>query len=116
MRIPAAVCVAVLLSVGNTMAQTKNTTIKIIETGDAHGSFLPYDYIAMKPAKGSMARVCTYVNRVRSRYGGNVLLVDCGDILQGSPAAYYYNYEDTGGPNIASEVMNYMQYARRHNS
>lgn len=110
MRIPAAVCVAVLLSVGNTMAQTKNTTIKIIETGDAHGSFLPYDYIAMKPAKGSMARVCTYINRVRSRYGGNVLLVDCGDILQGSPAAYYYNYEDTGGPNIASEVMNYMQY------
>ena len=31
----------------------------------------------------------------REAYGKNLILLDNGDILQGQPTAYYYNYIDT---------------------
>ena len=40
----------------------------------------------------------------------NVLLLDNGDILQGQPAVYYYNFVDTLSPHICASVMNYMGY------
>ena len=41
--------------------------------------------------KGSLARVSSYVKEQREKYE-NVILMDNGDILQGQPVAYYYNY------------------------
>ncbi len=37
-------------------------------------------------------------------------MLDNGDILQGQPTAYYYNYIDTVAPHLASEMMNFMKY------
>ena len=37
-------------------------------------------------------------------------MLDNGDILQGQPTAYYYNYIDTVSPHLCSEMMNYMKY------
>lgn len=36
--------------------------------------------------------------------------MDNGDILQGQPTAYYYNYIDTVAPHLAAEMMNFMGY------
>lgn len=69
------------------MAQeSKTVKIRIIETSDVHGSFFPYNFIERKEAKGSMARVSSYVNSLRKEYGKNLILLDNGDILQGQPA------------------------------
>ena len=68
------------------MAQNNDVTLKIIETSDIHGSFFSYDFITHLPKKGSMARVSTYINELRKKYGDqNVYLLDNGDILQGQP-------------------------------
>lgn len=104
-----------LLALGASSANamtTKEKTIdlKLIETSDVHGSFFPYDFINRKPKAGSLARVATYVNQLRSQHGENVILLDNGDILQGQPVNYYSNYVDTTSANIAAQVVNYLRY------
>ena len=88
----------------------KEVEIKLYQTSDVHGSYFPYDFITGQPLAGSLARVSTVVNKAREKYGDNVLLIDNGDILQGQPTVYYYNYIDTVSPHITSEIMNYMKY------
>lgn len=92
------------------MAQIKKVSLRVIETSDVHGCFFPYDFINRKPQRGSLARVSSYVNSIRKDYGKNVILLDNGDILQGQPTCYYYNYVNTQGTNVAADVVNYMQY------
>lgn len=92
------------------MAQIKRVSLRVIETSDVHGCFFPYDFINRKPQRGSLARVSSYVNSIRKDYGKNVILLDNGDILQGQPTCYYYNYVNTQSTNIAADVVNYMQY------
>ena len=71
------------------MAKEKTVTIKIIETSDVHGAFFPYDFINRKPQSGSLARVSSYVKRLRQTFGKNVILLENGDILQGQPLSYF---------------------------
>ena len=83
---------------------------RIIQTSDVHGCFFPYDFIDRKPLGGSLARVSTYVNRLREQYGERLILLDAGDILQGQPTCYYCNYVKPQMPNVAAQVINYMGY------
>ena len=92
------------------VAQDKVVKLKIVETSDVHGNFYPYDFIRRQPASGSLARVQAFVRQERQRYGDNLILLDNGDILQGQPSAYYYNYMDTVSPHLTAEMQNYMDY------
>lgn len=105
-------CLLALLMLQPAMAKkkTQTVTLRIVETSDVHGSFFPYDFITRKPKRGTLARVSTYVNKLRAELGENVILLDNGDILQGQPTCYYYNYIDTESTNVAADVINYMHY------
>ena len=92
-------------------ATEKTVSLRFIETSDVHGSFFPYDFTNRKPRQGSMARVSSYVKQLRKQYGNNVVLLDNGDILQGQPTSYFYNYVATNDINIAAEVINYLGYS-----
>ncbi len=99
------------MSAGTMRAQEQQLVeLKIVETSDVHGSFYPYDFINRRDVKGSLARVHTYVEGLRKQYGDNLLLFDNGDILQGQPSAYYYNYIDTKSRHIAAEMLSFMGY------
>lgn len=94
-----------------TMAKKQKTvTLQLVETSDVHGAFFPYDFIERTPMQGTMARVSTYLKRQRQQYGKNLILLENGDILQGQPTCYYTNYVKTDQPNVAAEVVNYLQY------
>ena len=90
--------------------QAQNVQIKVIQTSDVHGSFFPYDFINRRDRKGSLARVSSYVNAMRKKYGKNVILLDNGDILQGQPTCYYCNFVKPSRPNLAASVVNYLKY------
>lgn len=108
------ICISILLvwvgvqlfAAGN--QKEKEVVIKIIETSDVHGNFFPYNFIERKDWSGSLARVHSFVKEQRKIYGDNCLLIDNGDILQGQPTAYYYNFIDTLSTHVAAEMMNYM--------
>lgn len=91
-------------------AARREVKLKLIETSDIHGNFFPYNFIEQKAWNGSFARVCSYVKEQRKQYGDNLLLIDNGDILQGQPSAYYYNFIDTVSVHLAASIMNYMGY------
>lgn len=89
----------------------RQITISFVETSDVHGNYLPYDFINGRPGEGGLARVCTYVEKLRNKQGKDrVVLLDNGDILQGQPTAYYYDYIDTTSPHLCAEVLNFMHY------
>lgn len=91
-------------------AATREVKLKLIETSDIHGNFFPYNFITQQDWKGSFARVHSYAQQERQTYGHNLLLMDNGDILQGQPSAYYYNFMDTVSTHITAAMMNYMGF------
>ena len=92
------------------MAQQRTVKLRVVQTSDVHGAFFPYDFINRKPKAGTLARVSSYVNDLRKTYKDNVILLENGDILQGQPTCYYYNYVNTQARNVAADVVNYMKY------
>jgi len=98
----------ILLLFSVTVGQT--VKLKIIETTDTHGAIFPYDFTNMKPNNHSLAQVNTYVKEQRDDTTQAIILLSNGDILQGTPAVYYYNFEKTDEPHLYAEVMNYMKY------
>ncbi len=92
------------------MAAQRTVKLRIIETSDVHGSFFPYDFINRKPKTGSLARVSSYVDSLRQTYKDNLIVLENGDILQGQPTCYFYNYINTQSRNVAADVVNYMKY------
>jgi 2',3'-cyclic-nucleotide 2'-phosphodiesterase/3'-nucleotidase len=90
--------------------KTRTVELKLVETTDVHGAFYPYDFLTKHEAKGSLARLASYLQEQRAQYGQNLLLLDNGDILQGQPTAYYYNFEDTTSTHLVADMLNYLRY------
>ncbi len=93
-----------------TISFSQSISVKIIETSDVHGAIFPYDLKENRESNNSLARVTTYVKEQRADTNQIVFLLDNGDILQGDPAVYYYNFEKTDTIHLYADVMNYMKY------
>lgn len=104
---PKITLILILLLITATVGQ--EIQLKIIETSDVHGAIFPYNFTTGQEANGSLAQVQTYLNEERAK-DQEVILLDNGDILQGTPAVYYYNFEKPLEKHLYARVMNYMQY------
>jgi 2',3'-cyclic-nucleotide 2'-phosphodiesterase/3'-nucleotidase len=87
----------------------KSVTLTFIETSDIHGMIFPYDFVNAKPTATSLAQVASLIAEERAA-NPNVVLLENGDSLQGSPVVYYYNFEKTDGPHIWSQMVNHLQF------
>ena len=104
-------CIVLLAVLLASCSSADMDSVKIVCTSDVHGHFFPYDYLHDKSSSGSLARVSSYLNELRSStaYGDNVIYIDNGDILQGQPTAYYSNTVDVGNTHLAADVLNYLK-------
>jgi 2',3'-cyclic-nucleotide 2'-phosphodiesterase / 3'-nucleotidase len=95
-------------------------TVTILETSDLHGSLLPWDYGRGQPADIGLARVASRVAAIRKETA-NVLLLDDGDTIQGSPIEYLHARQKTfsnilekagafGGEDAMSAAMSALKY------
>lgn len=91
-------------------AQEHTIKLKIVQTSDIHGNFFPYDFINRKEWGGSLARVHAFAEEQRKTFGENLILLDNGDILQGQPSVYYYNFIDTVSSHLCADMLNFMRY------
>ncbi len=101
---------ALLVVTAFCISQTRDVKLKLIETTDIHGNYFPYNFIEKRDWEGSLARVSALVKSERRQYGDNLILLDNGDILQGQPSAYYYNFIDTVNTHVCAAMLNYMGY------
>lgn len=83
----------VMLHPFSARAQANQAHLRIMETTDIHVNVLPYDYYADKPNDTmGLSRTASLIDAVRKE-ATNTMLVDNGDLLQGSPMGDYVAYE-----------------------
>ena len=73
-------------------ASAADTVITILHTNDTHSQIDPLPANDANAGKGGIARRATLVKRVRKE-NPNTLLVDAGDVLQGTPYFNFYKGE-----------------------
>ena len=56
-------------------SQDGEVTLKLIETSDVHGCYFSYDFTSMKPRKGGLACVSSFVKEQREQYGDGVVIM-----------------------------------------
>ena len=81
--------------------------LDIYVTTDLHGMLLPFDNTDGKATDHSLANLASLVDTEGSE---NILLLDNGDIIQGDPLAYYYNFVDTTREHVVADILNYLNY------
>ncbi|RMF02396.1 MAG: bifunctional metallophosphatase/5'-nucleotidase [Chloroflexi bacterium] len=85
------------------------TTVTILETSDVHGHIYNWDFFGNAEKDQGLAIVSTLVEQERAA-DPNLLLLDNGDTIQGTPLIYYYNTKKTDETNPMAAVMNAMGY------
>ncbi|VEA71403.1 2',3'-cyclic-nucleotide 2'-phosphodiesterase/3'-nucleotidase precursor [Serratia rubidaea] len=77
---------ALLIAAG---AQAATVDLRVLETTDLHGNMMDFDYYKDKPTeKFGLVRTASLIQQARGQ-AVNSVLVDNGDIIQGSPMADY---------------------------
>ncbi|NQT59482.1 MAG: bifunctional metallophosphatase/5'-nucleotidase [Bacteroidetes bacterium] len=89
--------------------EPETAVISFTVTSDIHGKYFPFDYIQDIESPGSLAQIYTYIKEIREK-GNEIVLLDNGNILQGQPLVYYYNFVKTASVHFTAEVMNAMGY------
>jgi 2',3'-cyclic-nucleotide 2'-phosphodiesterase/3'-nucleotidase len=98
------------LLTGLVLAPVDTVRIVLVATADVHGYVTDWDYLNNSPWSGGLARAATAIDSLRQRYPDQVVLVDAGDALAGSPFAAYYGTEAARDPHPVIEAMNLLGY------
>jgi 2',3'-cyclic-nucleotide 2'-phosphodiesterase / 3'-nucleotidase len=83
--------------------------ITIMATTDLHGNILPVDYYTNKPDNRGLAKAATVIKQAR-KDEPNLLLIDSGDTIQGTPLAYYHNKKNNAPPDPMMLTMSALHY------
>ena len=83
--------------------------ITILGTTDLHGNINPIDYYTNKPDNRGLAKVATLIKRIRGEQP-NVLLIDSGDTIQGSPLESFHGRKNNQPRDPMMLVMNSLKY------
>jgi 2',3'-cyclic-nucleotide 2'-phosphodiesterase/3'-nucleotidase len=99
-----------IIPLGSLAAQAAEpVTITILETSDLHGHIYNWDFFGNREYDQGLAIVSTLVKQERAA-DPDLLLLDAGDTIQGTPLIYYYNTQMPGEPNPMAVVMNAMEF------
>lgn len=95
---------AALLAPSVLSMKKKNVELVILHTNDTHSNIDPFPKNHSKfPNRGGVSRRATYIKEIREQHP-NVLLLDAGDIFQGTP--YFNQFKG----ELEMKVMEEMQY------
>ncbi|HEY2975686.1 MAG TPA: 5'-nucleotidase C-terminal domain-containing protein [Pyrinomonadaceae bacterium] len=90
-------------------SSSKRVHIVVLGTTDLHGNLFPVDYYTNKADNRGLTKVATLVKQFRKE-NQNVLLIDSGDTIQGTPLEYYHNKKNNQPPDPMMLAMNALHY------
>ena len=86
-------------------------SLVVLATTDVHGHLRGWNYYDARPDRArSLAAAATIVDSVRRAHPGGVLLVDAGDLLQGTPLTTVASRASITTPHPVIAAMNAMRY------
>jgi 2',3'-cyclic-nucleotide 2'-phosphodiesterase/3'-nucleotidase len=83
--------------------------VVILSTTDMHGRVFPIDYYTNKYDNVGITKVATLVKEARKN-DPDLLLVDSGDTIQGTPLEYFHNKRNNTPPDPMMLAMNALHY------
>jgi 2',3'-cyclic-nucleotide 2'-phosphodiesterase/3'-nucleotidase len=90
--------------------QSPAATLTLLQTSDLHGTICNWDYARDRPTPHGLATVATIVRRERE-VDPDLLLLDAGDTIQGSPLVYAHTTAaGADEPHPMALVMRAMRY------
>lgn len=108
----AAVASLLLVALALALPAAAANELVIMATTDIHANIYPWDYYANRRADVGLALIDTLVQHIRERHPG-ALLLDNGDLIQGTPLGYYVARVrplQPGQVHPVIDVMNRMGY------
>jgi 2',3'-cyclic-nucleotide 2'-phosphodiesterase/3'-nucleotidase len=91
------------------LVQSERVQITILGTTDLHGNIDPIDYYTNKPDNRGLAKIATLIKAIRKDQP-NVLLIDSGDTIQGSPLESFHGRKNNQPPDPMMLAMNALNY------
>ncbi|MBO8160535.1 MAG: 5'-nucleotidase C-terminal domain-containing protein [Thermosipho sp. (in: Bacteria)] len=88
----------------------ETTELVILHTSDLHGNVLPVDYATNEPSNVGLGKLATIIKQIRENFS-NVLLIDSGDLIQGTPLEYYHARIDNTSVDPMILIMNKLGYS-----
>lgn len=87
----------------------QKSRITILETSDLHGNMLPIQYANNQRSHVGLAKVGTLIAEERKKEA-NVIVIDNGDLIQGTPFAYHHARLDNDPMDPMVLALNYLSY------
>src|SRR4051794_25901595 len=104
-----AIFLGLLLTIQVSLYAQNSAQVTILSTTDLHGNILPIDYYSNKPDSRGLAKAATIIKQAR-KTSPNLLLIDSGDTIQGTPLAYYHNRKNNTPTDPMMLVMSTLKY------
>lgn len=103
-----------LLPLGAAADEVEGTKFTVLSTTDVHGKIWDSNLLNDTKVNNSLLNVATAVKGIREAYGDNVILIDNGDLYQGTPVSSYqitqYTLGNTTDPNPMAVALDYIGY------
>jgi 2',3'-cyclic-nucleotide 2'-phosphodiesterase/3'-nucleotidase len=100
---------AISFSIASRADGPQRAHVVILSTTDMHGRVFPIDYYTNKYDNVGIAKVATLVKEAR-KSDPDLLLVDSGDTIQGTPLEYFHNKRNNVPPDPMMLSMNALRY------
>src|SRR5882724_10907093 len=110
--LPVLALVLLILTCSNSRrvgAAPQRAHVVILGTTDMHGRVFPIDYYTNKYDNVGIAKVATLVKEARKN-DPDLLLIDSGDTIQGTPLEYFHNKKNNSPPDPMMLAMNELRY------
>ena len=104
------ICIISVLPVFAEDEQGKKYQFEVLSTTDMHGRATTTDVMTGKKEINSMAKVATIVKNERKIFNNNIILIDNGDLLQGTLVSQYALTKKTKQENPMITVLKDLKY------
>src|SRR2546422_9610792 len=104
-----AIAFAISFSIASRANAPARAQLVILSTTDMHGRIFPIDYYTNKYDNVGIAKVATLVKEARKN-DPELLLLDSGDTIQGTPLEYFHNKRHNPPPDPMMLAMNALHY------